>query len=1060
MISVAIERFLLSPTFSALFLAKSLMSLGKFTASVLSGTQETTVALAALNFDFALFKTEAPKEYKALGSALSPYRREVAEDGDIHTTARKLRAIFEQILPPTPSLYSAYGIRASEIASSTSKESRTTVTSGAFAAHQGIDGGSIWAAATSGAGAVAIHLLACMLARLWSSSEATSIWEEIVLRRKEQLSALNGSDPQNVFAAWAARASLTRQQLANWDASARAWLRAGDDTNRIRQRQLKLIIENIDIPVSSKSNVYDSVISAWTSAMNALNKLIDGMPHSIEDSSILLALSAWHLYPDMSVLSTSNHFIRQNDPLIDPRGILTLGLQSAQSAVALQQNREGDVTGTSAGKGITWSLPLAYYRFYGDPVRKEKALNTDGSRISVVQLLHIALGCIFHGWRETGFNVKQAAELLRDLWTICTEDKGLKNKVVYYNLSNKSWLACLADAAKHYLASDDVSQIEYARLFNYGRRRCPEFLGVTQKSLSSIVALQQPQNLLNLIASPEGRIRLLRRKAMRLGCDPRSLIIHYALPASQRGETAFAIATVVPTRTGATENDKSHKRWMTEKNPKAGPKGPCEEEADGEMYETLGKADLLGPMHNGQNGYRIFWSNSPAEFSDQKMVTSPVDNIFGVFAEMVLLREKAQKAKPTVLTGVPFEFVFGDTATAAIYRILDEERPAPQVFSSEDIRTAMAQNSVDISQSGLIRHLGEISKTLPKSSTLDKRILSLKVLCTIVNMHEHLSDASIAMTLTSSRLHDVRWMPNTDLKASVTNTKSRYGSIPIRKYRTSHPEVPSLPHVAVFQAFEPLELDLASSFACIAMLESGNIDLVSAGLQSVMAMSSGDSLYIATPLLSDPACRPDSKITRIRGNIGRAGIALLIPPNEPKTRDIDPKDWNLINHDEFDGVITDSFQSTSLHMSFTEFVLPVDTGLRGFRDAEVYFLETVISVHDKGHWMGDLNILPVLQDPLFRIITEKNSTCKHTQKTNVPSAEELISIDSWYEFLDRPEGPVVFRAHGNWMARLAAVSMSVVKNNLTLVFGENICWTCGEIEHHHLGHKKRPIFIL
>ena len=1031
------------------------MSLGKFTASVLSGTQETTVALAALNFDFALFKTEAPQEYKALGSALSPYRREVAEDGDIHTTARKLRALFEQILPPTPSLYRAYGIRASEIANSSSKDSRTTGTSGAFAAHQGIDGGSIWAAATSGAGAVAIHLLACMLAKIWSSSEATSIWEEIVLRRKEQLSAVDASDPQNVFAAWAARASLTRQQLANWDASARAWLRAGDDTNRIRQKQLKLIIENIDVPVNSKSNVYDSVISAWIPAMIALNKLIDGMPHSIEDSSILLALSAWHLYPDMSVLSTSNHFIRQEDPLIDPRGILTLGLQSAQSAVALQQLREGKATGISTGKGITWSLPLAYYRFYGAPVRKEKALNTDGSRISIVQLLQIALGCVFHGWRETGFNVKQAAELLRDLWTYCTEDKGSKNTVGYYQPSSKSWLACLVGAAKHYLASDDISQTEYTRLFNYGRRRCPEFLGVTQSTLGSLMSLQQPKNLLDLMVSHEGRIRLLRRKAMQLGCDPGTLIIRYALPASKHGETAFAIATVVPIGTGAIGNGKYHKRWITENSANAGPRSLCGEEADGEMYEILGKADLLGPLHNVQNGDKIFWSNSPAEFSNQKIVTSTVDDVFGAFAEMALFRGNVQKDKPRVLTGVPFELVFGDPATAAIYHILDEQRPAPQVFGVEDIRTAMSQYSVYISQIGLIRHLGGVPKAPPKSLILDQHIRSLKVLCTIVNIYEHLSDVTIAMILTSSKLHNVKWMPNTDLQAPTTDTELRYVEGPDQTVPES-----SVLQLAKIQAFEPLDLDLASSFACIAMLESGNIDLASAGLRSVMAMSAGDSLYIATPLLSDPTCKPESKITRIRGNIGRAGIALLIPPDEPKTREIDPKDWNLINHDEFDGVITDSFRSTSLHMSFTEFVLPIDTGLRGFRDAEIYFLETVISAHDKGRWMGDLDILPVFQDPLLRIITNEKCTCTHTQQTNVPSAEELISIDSWYEFFDRPEGPIVFRAHGNWMARLAAVSMSVAKKHLTLVFGEDLCWRCGEIEHQHLGHKKKPIFIL
>ena len=171
------------------------------------------------------------------------------------------------------------------------------------------------------------------------------------------------------FAAWAARASLTRQQLANWDASARAWLRAGDDANRVRQKRLKLIVESIDIPVNTKSNVYDSVVSAWLSAMIALNKLIEGMPHSIENSSILVALSAWHLFPDVSVLSTSNHFTKQGDRLVDPRGILTLGLQYAQSAmVSLQQRSERE----TSGKGITWSLPLTYHRFHGDPVRKEK----------------------------------------------------------------------------------------------------------------------------------------------------------------------------------------------------------------------------------------------------------------------------------------------------------------------------------------------------------------------------------------------------------------------------------------------------------------------------------------------------------------------------------------------------------------------------------------------------------------------------------------------------------------------------------------------------------------
>lgn len=1018
------------------------MSFGKLTASLVSGTQETTVALAALNFDFALFKTEAPQEYKALGSALSPHRREIAEDGDIHATARKLRAMFEQLLPATPSLYKAYGIRASEIASISLKDTKTRDGTGAFAVHQGIDGGSIWAAATSGAGAVAIHLLACMLAKLWSPSEATSIWEEIVLRRKEQLSAVDGSDPQTVFAGWAAKSSLTRQQLANWDASARAWLRAGDDANRVRQKQLKLIIENIDIPVNSKSNVYDSVVSAWTSAMVALNKLIEGMPHSIDNSSILLALSAWHLFPDMSVLSTANHFVKQEDPLVDPRGILTLGLQSAQSAQTAVTVAQRPQTETEmAGRGITWSLPLACYRFYGDPVQKDKALNMDGSRISIDQLLQIALGCIFHGWRENGFNATKAAELFRDLWKYCSGKGGSRVTTIdYLRPSKGSWFYVLADAARRFLSAESMTQIEYTRLFNYGRRRCPQFLGVTERFQTPVVALQQPQKLLDLVVSHEGKLRLLRQKAMTLGYDPQELIIRYALPADSRRETAFAMATVIPFEDHSSETASAHKRWVMNDSANAGSSSRSgEDEANGELFEILEKADVLGPLPNVPNGGKLFWSNAPTEFSDRKIVTSPIDDVFGRFAEMALFKGKYEPGKPRIITGVPFGCVLGDPASAAIYHIiLSDERPTTQALSTEDIRTALAQPTIDISQNGLIKHLGEVASKSSKSLTLNQHMRSLKVLCTIVNLYKHLGEATIAMNLTSIKLDLVKWMPNTDLRASTDCSPSE---------------------AAIVQAFEPLELDLASSFACIAMLESGIIDIASTGLQSVMAMSSGDSLYIATPLLSDPASKWDSKITRIRGNIGRAGIALMIPPDEPRIREIDPKDWNLINHDEFDGVITDSFQTTSLHMSFTEFVLPIDTGLRGIRDTEIYFLETVISVHDRGRWMGDLKVLPVFDDPLLRII-KKDSTCNHVQKTNAASEDELTSIDSWYEFFDRPEGPIVFRAHGNWMARLAAVSMSVRKGHLTLVFGENICWTCGEIEHRHLGHKKKPIFIL
>lgn len=84
---------------------------------------EVAPALANFNFDFSLYKVEPPKEFEGVGSALSNIRREEAEAGTHHVTARKLGALFEGLLPSTPRLTRAYGKRASEISQCSSVSS-------------------------------------------------------------------------------------------------------------------------------------------------------------------------------------------------------------------------------------------------------------------------------------------------------------------------------------------------------------------------------------------------------------------------------------------------------------------------------------------------------------------------------------------------------------------------------------------------------------------------------------------------------------------------------------------------------------------------------------------------------------------------------------------------------------------------------------------------------------------------------------------------------------------------------------------------------------------------
>ena len=106
---------------------------------------------------------DAPASYHGVGEVLSRKRKNIAENGSVHITARKLGALFEQLLPDTPRLLEAYGTRASDIAAKQASSSKYNESAGFFSSYAGLDGTSIWAAATSGSSAVSVHLLACML---------------------------------------------------------------------------------------------------------------------------------------------------------------------------------------------------------------------------------------------------------------------------------------------------------------------------------------------------------------------------------------------------------------------------------------------------------------------------------------------------------------------------------------------------------------------------------------------------------------------------------------------------------------------------------------------------------------------------------------------------------------------------------------------------------------------------------------------------------------------------------------------------------------------------------
>ena len=136
---------------------------------------------------------------------------------------------------------------------------------------------------------------------------------------------------------------------------------------------------------------------------------------------------------------------------------------------------------------------------------------------------------------------------------------------------------------------------------------------------------------------------------------------------------------------------------------------------------------------------------------------------------------------------------------------------------------------------------------------------SLRALATISHVYSEMPNATAALNIVShGPLWEAQWCSN---KGEANESGS--------------------------QDLLPYTLSRSETFACIAMLESGSFNLNPNDLSDVMALSAGDSIYVAAPILCDPATqRRPHEITRIIGNLGRPGLAFLIAPRNPRIRGI------------------------------------------------------------------------------------------------------------------------------------------------------------------------------
>ena len=975
-----------------------------------------------------------------------------------------------------------------------------------------------------------------MLARIFRPPEATSIWVELVQQRKKEIEAECSKNAvfgmELIAAAQAARQDISRAQLAEWDASARAWLLSADEFKVKEHTQLMLLVKNCSLPVNARNDVYQSVTSAWTAALTAAESLIKGMPQRVQNGAILLGLSAWHIYPDVVIIMNPVKHVKFADSLVEAGGLLTISLQAANEDEA---------------RGVYWSLSLAHLRFYGDPVFSTGEIGpNDKQRVTFNELGIVTLGCIAAEWRyQDELQVLEAAEwfvILREYLSrfchhyhsltqsyenarsrehqerqlhsgcpsqssqanglslvhnpACLDCRRLSNLVAETESQRKqlpsmdqtgtfvtrflqvfpNWLRFLAKSSQLLLGSQGQKREEFIRLVKLGLRRGRVFLGGKGDYSEPIFGLARP-NVFLMMLSENDRVQHLRRIALAYGLDtlPKgSVIIRYRREDLDQGLYRYEFATAVPYvldrgRSDALEApDARHYRFIgscrreckvlicncksspakctSERHSHIRTKEYCpislssqsedrqrcsEIESLGEEYicfadstvseNLVGESDINYSVSPGsiEDAHQFTWTDVPGEISGERSSSRPKD--------------------------AHFYFICGDPHLAAIY-VCTDGKEAEQVrklrewrLTPEDYKKLMCKDGFQIDVQRLftcisgfpgndgykLRPEDEPHREIFENWKTGLRMTcyaALNALAAADTVYSSIPSATVSLNVMSYPLWDALWA-----KSSSSSS--------------------------LLYCLRP---DRAETFACIAYFDSGKCNPDPVSLTQVMAISMGNSIYIAAPLLDDPSVvHPRYAVKRVIGNLGRSGVIMLMPPKDPKVKKSDVEAWQVINHYKFDDTKEDCFGGTSMHLSFTGYEIPVSLGSHGQQDSEAYLLECVISVDDKGEWIADLDILGLLniQELEFPLPEELRDhirqlkrlqrckfQCNHVER-GIGSAQ-LVAIDQWHELLDPPMSAGVVRAHGNWVGRLATAVTAFQKGHKVYIIEGDACWAC------------------
>ena len=605
-----------------------------------------------------------------------------------------------------------------------------------------------------------------------------------------------------------------------------------------------------------------------------------------------------------------------------------------------------------------------------------------------------------------------------------------------------------------FLHAKEAEKRDVIRLINLGRGRYRQFIGSPEDPMAPACGLADIHNLLPILRV-EQQINFLRRLSADydLGTDMRGAIISYRPYDSNHVE----FTTLFPQRWVVSGSlQETHRRWIyrirKSNNAITG--------ADGAVDKDATIMRTIEIMKSTREPCGVLPDNTASEVSDHGIYLNwkpGVGNALNLSNLLEFCSRKGLAAAETQL------FISGWKIGSSPH--LHENKKFRMLLNSEGI----VKVYVPITEWKLsakfplipLNLVSEVIRSLPKNEdTLLKYfhigkdnearspyMQSLVNLSKASLVYSRMPPATIDPGIASHPLFRAKWADydpptstTTEVSTNVEAARLGFGS-PSEQHQPKPAPNPII-------AGEELMPSRPAALALIVAFDSGQLHMDPRDFEDVIAISSGDSLYVSDSLLNDPVSTYES-IHCLVGNVGKPGMALLLSPRDPVVKTPDAE-WEMVNHNDFDGRWEDNFQSTSLHLKLTGYEMPINIGEHGSRYREVIYAEAVVSAHYRGQWVSDLNILSLYSQEAQvygRNWLERRllpPTCDHGEESKDDRSEFglLTSIDNWPELLDHPPNTSVVRAKGNWDARLALSAVMHIRNDNVIIASGDVCWAC------------------